>query len=393
MPIKAYYLTPDGSLQRDLSREQIIGAYETKKGLLWVDVSETTEEDGQFLERELYLHHLAVEDCVSFDIHPPKIDNFDDYLFIVVHGINHVIESDTVETSEIGLFLGKSFVISNHKFPSYSISHIQQIIDENDRLMRRGSDFLAHTLVDQVIENVLPTIDRMTDFAEEIEGEVIHRPERNVLDAIMKLKRSALKVHRVMTPQRDVLNRLSRGEFSIIRKEAYIFFRDIYDDLVRIGDLNQSILDRSDNALATYLSSVANKQNETMRILSIVATIFLPLTLLTGIYGMNFEHMPELGWRWGYYMVLGIIGFVVLVLVWRFWASGWLAWGKRKITWVRPFVVEGKKIHGYLTSNIPDYLTSNISDYLTSNIKIKLWQKKIGDTDKNMKKTGRDENG
>lgn len=352
MPIKAYYLTSDGNLQSDLSQAQIIEAYESKQGLLWVDISETTGEDGQFLEQDLRLHHLAVEDCVSFDIHSPKIDNFDDYIFIVVHGINHAIESDTVETSEIGIFLGKNFVISNHNFPSYSVSFIQQKIEESDRLMRRGPDFLAHAVVDALIDNVMPTIDRMTDFAEEIEEEVIHRPQQNVLDAIMKFKRSALKVHRVMAPQRDVLNRLSRGEFPIIKKEAQIFFRDIYDHVARIEDLNQTLLDRADNALATYLSSVANKQNETMRVLSIVATIFLPLTLLAGIYGMNFEYMPELQWRWGYFMVLGIIGFVILVLVWRFWASGWFAWGKRRMTWVKPFMVEGKKIQGYLTPNI-----------------------------------------
>jgi MFS family permease len=108
------------------------------------------------------------------------------------------------------------------------------------------------------------------------------------------------------------------------------------------------VLDRADNALATYLSSVANRQNETMKVLSIVATIFLPLTLLAGIYGMNFEYMPELQWRWGYFAVLGVIVLVILILVWRFWASGWLAWGRRRMSWVKPFVVESKKIRGYL---------------------------------------------
>jgi magnesium transporter len=352
MSIKAYFLTPEGTLQSDLTLQQIQEAYSSKQGLLWVDVSETTAEDGRFLEHDFGFHNLAVEDCVSTQIHSPKIDNFDDYLFVIVHGINHVIESDTVETAELALFIGKNYIISNHKFPLYSIGAVQQRIEENDRLMRRGVDFLAHALIDTLIDNVRPTIDRMNDFAEEIEEEVIHRPQQGVLDAIMKLKRSALKVHRVMAPQREVLNRLSRGEFPIIKKDSQIFFRDIYDHVVRIEDLVQSILDRADNALATYLSSVANRQNETMRVLSIVATIFMPLTLLVGIYGMNFDYMPELTWRWGYFMVLGIIGFVILALIWRFWASGWFAWGRRRITWVKPFMVEGKKIQGYLISNI-----------------------------------------
>jgi magnesium transporter len=151
-----------------------------------------------------------------------------------------------------------------------------------------------------------------------------------------------------MSPQREVLNRLSRGEFPVIKTEAQIFYRDVYDHVVRIEDLNQTILDRSDNAMATYLSSVANRQNETMRVLSVVATIFLPLTLLAGIYGMNFDYMPELHWRWGYFMILGIILLVVLIVIWRFWASGWFAWGKRHTTWTKPFMVNGNKIRGYI---------------------------------------------
>ena len=257
------------------------------------------------------------------------------------------METDIVQTAEIALFLGENYVVSGHSYPSFSIQAVQHSVEADSRPMKRGADFLAHTILDALVDNVAPTIDRMSDVAEEIEIEVIHNPQQNVLEGILKLKRSTLRVHRVMAPQREVLNRLSRGEFPLIKTEAQIFYRDVYDHVVRIEDRNQTILDRADNALATYLSSVANRQNETMKVLSVVATIFLPLTLLAGIYGMNFEYMPELQWRWGYFMVLGIIGFVILVLVWRFWASGWFAWGKRRMSWVKPFVVETKKIRGY----------------------------------------------
>ena len=348
MAIKAYYLAPGGNLQRDLSEDEIVKACESKQGLLWADMSETTEDDSKFLEQNLHFHHLAVEDCVSPQIHPPKIDDFGDYLFIVVHGINHVVESDIVETAELAFFLGENFVVSTHDFPLYSVKAVQQMVDGDSRLMKRGAGFLAHAIIDALVDNVMPTIDRMSDVAEEIEEEVIRQPQQHVLDGILKLKRSSLRVHRVMAPQREVLNRLSRGEFPVVREESQIFYRDVYDHIVRIEDLNQTILDRADNALATYLSSVANRQNETMRVLSIVATIFMPLTLLAGIYGMNFEYMPELQWRWGYFMVLGIIILVILTLIWRFWASGWFVWGKRHITWTKPFAVNGNKIRGYI---------------------------------------------
>jgi magnesium transporter len=346
MPLRAYYLTTDGTLQRELSEEQIKAAFESKEGLLWVDISETTEEDGRFLERVFKFHHLAIEDCVSPLIHPPKIDDFDDYLFITAHGINHVAESDIVETAELALFLGRNFVVSNHNTPLYSTEAVRQMVESDGRPMRRGTDFLAHALVDALIDNVLPTVDIMSDVAQDIEEETIRNPQPPTLEAILKLKRSTLRIHRVMAPQREVLNRLSRGEFPIIRSEAQIYYRDVYDHLVRIEDLNQTIRDRADNALATYLSAVANKQNETMKVLSIVAAIFLPLTLVAGIYGMNFEHMPELKWEWAYFAVLGFMGIVVISVIWWFWARNWIAWGRKRASWVRPFVVAPEKLIG-----------------------------------------------
>jgi magnesium transporter len=348
MPFKAYYLSPEGLLKRDIDKKDIITFFNSGEGLLWVDISETTEDDAVFLEQTLGFHHLAVEDCLSTNTHASKIDDFNDYLFIVVHGINYLKESELVETAELAIFLGRHFVVSNHNYPLYSIDAIQRMTEEDGRPMQRGADFLTYAIIDTMIDNIIPTIDRMSDFAEELEEEVIRNPQQLILEAIMKLKRSTLRIHRCVTPQREVLNRLSRGEFSIIKSEAQIFYRDIYDHLVRIQGLNQSIRDRTDYALSTYLSSVANRQNETMRVLSIVATIFLPLTLLAGIYGMNFENMPELKWEWGYFAVLGIMATAISILVWRFWANNWIGWGRKQVRWIKPLKVDPKKLVGYI---------------------------------------------
>jgi magnesium transporter len=349
MPYQAFYLSPEGELRRDLHEEEIKAAYESKQGMLWVDITKTTEEDGQFMERVFRFHHLAVEDCVSSGIHPPKIDDFNDYLFIVVHGINYAVESEIVTTAELAIFLGSHFVVSNHNFPLYSLDAVRHLVEDNGHPMERGANLFAHAMIDTMIDNVLPTIDRMGEVTEEIEEEAIHHPEQSTLDAILKLRRSALRIHRVMAPQREVMNRLSRGEFAIIENAAQIFFRDIYDHLVRIEELNQNIQDRADNAQATYLSSVANKQNETMKILAMVATIFLPLTLVAGIYGMNFENMPELKWSWGYFAVLGFMASVISIVAWRFWARNWFTWGRRHVIRVRPFAVESEKLIGHIT--------------------------------------------
>jgi magnesium transporter len=348
MPLQAYYLGPDGELKRDLSQPEIKAAFDSGKGLLWVDIVATDEADGQLLGQLFNFHSLAIEDCLSPDIHPPKIDDFGDYLFIIVHGINHAAESELVETAELAIFLGPNFMVSNHNYPLYSVEAVKRGVEDNSRLLKRGVNFLAHALIDKLIDNIMPTVDRMNQLSEEIEEEAIRAPHQTTLEAVLKLKRSALRVHRIMAPQREVLNRLSRGEFSIIEREAQIFYRDIYDHLVRLEDLNQSIRDSADNTLSTYLSSVANRQNETMKVLSIVATIFLPLTLLAGIYGMNFDYMPELSWRWGYFAVLGVIAAVIVGAIWWFWARNWINWGRRRIKRVRPFAVEPKKLAGYL---------------------------------------------
>ena len=348
MPFTAYYLASDGKLHRNLTEDQIKSSFDSGTELLWVDTSETTNEDGQFLERVFHFHPLAIEDCISTNIHPPKVDDFGDHIFIIVHGVNYAVESEVVETAELAIFLGKNYVVSNHSYPLLSVEAVKQLVERDGRQMRRSADFLAYSIVDALVDNVLPTVDKMTEIAEDIEEEVVHQPQQPTLEAILKLKRSAVHLHRVMAPQREVLNRISRGDFELIGEDAKIFYRDIYDHIVRIEDLNQTVRDMTDNALATYMSSIANRQNEVMKILSIVAAIFLPLGLITGIFGMNFVNMPELNISWGYYAVLAFIGLAVLSVLGLFWARGWINWGRRPVLRMKSFAVDKEKLAGYI---------------------------------------------
>jgi magnesium transporter len=268
---------------------------------------------------------------------------------MILHGINHQAKSDVVETTELELFLGQYYVVTVHDLTLNSLQAVKAHVDESGRWMLKGADFLAHAIIDALIDNILPTIDQMGDIADYVEDAAIRRPVPDTIDSILKLKRSVLRIHRVIAPQREILNRLSRGEFSLINEEAEIYYRDIYDHLIRIEDLNQTIRDMTDNALSTYLSSVANKQNDSMKMLTIVATIFMPLTLLAGIYGMNFEYMPELKWHWAYFCVLGVIVVAIISMVLWFWARKWINWG-RKVT---------EKMHMFTVS--PDKLTWHIN--------------------------------
>ena len=343
-----YYLGPDGRFEQDLSLERIRAALGRSGGLLWMDFCETSEEDGQLLVELFHFHHLAVEDCVGPRIDPPKADDYGDHLFVIVHGINHAQDSDVVETAELALFIGKNFVVSSHHLPLYSIEAVKRQVEDDGPPMKRGSDFLAHALIDSLVDNVLPTLDRMSEVAAEIEERATVAPSAGILQTILRLKRSVRQIHRTMVPQKELLNRLSRGELGgFIRPETALFYRDIYDHLTTIEALNEAIRDSADNSLSAYLSSVSNRQNETMRVLAIVGAIFLPLMLLSGIYGMNFEYMPELHWPWAYFAVLGAMGIVIVTALAVFWRRGWFRLRRPPSPTRHSFAVKREKLRGH----------------------------------------------
>jgi magnesium transporter len=320
----AFYLAPDGKLLDQLSTEQVKSFLATGEGLLWVDMEDVTDKDTELLSDVFCFHPLAVADCVSKDIHPPKIDDFDDYLFIIVHGINYRIESEVVETTELALFLGKNYVITSHDVPMMSVSSMLDRVRKDGRLMRRGADFFVHDLIDALVDNIMPTINGMDEKNDQLEAEALHEPKRETLMSIMQLKRSTLALTRVMLPQREIMNGLSRGEYALISERAQIYYRNIYDHLVRIEMLTLGLRDMVESVLSTYLSSVSNHMNEVMKVLTIIATIFIPLTFITGIYGMNFANMPELEWRYGYFVILIVMAVIGISLVVYFRKRRWL---------------------------------------------------------------------
>ena len=321
---RAFYAAPDGRFLDQLSREQIRDCLATGEGLLWVDIEGAADDDTNLLANTFCFHPLAVADCVSKNIHPPKIDDFEDYLFIIVHGINYHIESDVVETAELALFLGKNYVVTSHDVPMRWVSSMLDRIHTNERAMRRGGDFLAHDIIDTLVDNIMPTIDEMDERSVAVEAEALHEPKRQTLISIMQLKRSILALTRVILPQREIANALSRGEYALISERARIYYRNIYDHLVRIEMLTRDLRDMAESALNTYLSSVSNRMNEVMKMLTLIATIFIPLTFVAGIYGMNFANMPELEWQYGYFAILAVMAVIGVSLVFYFRRKRWL---------------------------------------------------------------------
>ncbi len=320
----AFYMAPSGELLDQLDKKQVQDLLIKKDGLLWIDIEDVTDEDAELLSAVFGFHPLAVEDCISRDIHPPKIDDFEDYLFVIVHGINYHTESEVVETTELAFFMGKNYVVTTHDVPMRSISSMLDHIRKDGRLMRRGADFLTHDIIDALVDNIMPTIEQMDEKNDQLEDEALHKPKRETLMAIMQLKRSILSLTRIILPQREIVNRLSRGEYNLICERAQIYYRNIFDHLVRIEMLTLGLRDMTESVLSTYLSSVSNRMNEVMKVLTLIATIFIPLTFIAGIYGMNFANMPELALRYGYFVILGVMAVIGISLAVYFRRKKWL---------------------------------------------------------------------
>jgi magnesium transporter len=320
-----FYLTPKGELVTEFDTTQIPDILGSGEGLLWIDIEENTPEDGEFLGNYFPFHPLAVADCVSKNIHPPKIDEFDDHLFIIIHGINYCVESEIEETTELALFVGKNYLVTSHDVPMRSVeSTLRRVQTKGGRLMRRGADMLAYEILDALVDNIIPVIEELQETLGKVETEALQDPQKDTLGRVLQVKKSILALNRVMSPQREVVNNLSRGLYPFISDGAQIYYRNIYDHLVRIESLNQDLRDLADSILATYLSSVSNRMNQVMKVLSIVAAIFLPLALIAGIYGMNFVNMPELQWRFGYFVIIGVMAALAGGLVFYFRKKKWL---------------------------------------------------------------------
>lgn len=344
MPVAIYHLHPDGRLTSDLETTEIPRLIESTEGLLWVDISDPGQDEATLLEEVFGFHPVTVDVALEPRPHPAKADRFDSYVFMLLHGVDHSQPVDVVATVEMSMFIGRNYIVTVHRGRLFAVDSVIESLRQHPAAIAGRADFLAHALIDALASNILPMIDALRDVAEELEEAIIREPRPAQLDGLIRLKRSTLRLSRVVGPQIAVVARLGRGEFDLIGPDAGIFFVDVHDQLVFMQGLIDSTRERADHAVATYMSSVALKQNETMRTLAIVASIFLPLTLLAGVYGMNFENMPELEVSWAYFAVVGFMAVVIIAgSVWLTWRR-WLWLGRRAAERVRPFVVEPQRV-------------------------------------------------
>ncbi|MEW6610500.1 MAG: magnesium/cobalt transporter CorA [Patescibacteria group bacterium] len=289
--------------------------------MFWLDIDEPTKREGELLSSFFHFHSLAIEDCWE-EVNHPKVDDYGDYLFIIFH------EPRTTEkrftTKEVEFFLGGSFLVTFHKSSLPHIKEVQMQLEKRPELFSRGPDFLLYLILDDIIDNYFPVLDKIESRIDELEDSIVVNPSRDMVNGIFVLKREVLHLKKVIGPQREILNRFTRAEFPLVAKTSLVYYRDLYDHIYRIYDLAESFRDLLSGALDAYLSSLSNRMNEIMKVLTVITTILLPLSLIAGIYGMNFHFMPELAKPWGYPFALSLMVLVASFMIRYFKKKGWI---------------------------------------------------------------------
>ncbi|HJU87627.1 MAG TPA: magnesium/cobalt transporter CorA [Gemmatimonadota bacterium] len=274
---------------------------------LWIDLEAPTDEELRLLEDPFAFHPLAIEDCLTPE-HQPKIEDFGPYLFLIFRGVDLDPPADRFETIKLAAFLGPNYLITYHRRPMRSVAAVltKYARDEKGDLFR-GVDYLLYEILDHMIEFYFPVLERIEHDIEAVEDRIFTADDENTLDAILGLKRRVMEIKRALTPHRELFGRIARNEFEEITPQTVVFYRDLYDSTYRLAEVADSYRDVLSGTLDAHISMISHRLNEVMKVLTIFATIMLPLTFIAGVYGMNFDFMPELHWRYGYFFVWGIM--------------------------------------------------------------------------------------
>jgi magnesium transporter len=253
---------------------------------VWVDLQNPSEEEARVLYEPFGFHELAIEDALK-EIQTPKVESYGDYLYLILHGIDFEAAKHTFATHEVDIFLGERFLVTVHDDFSRSVARLLEVCPRNDFVLAEGPAALLHRIVDSMVDNYRPEVEKLEARLDEIEDHIFNQPTASDVREILGLKRDVTSLRRVVTPQRDVVGRLARREFQQISESLSYRFRDVYDHLVRLADEATLYHDRITSLLDAHLSFTSNRLNQVMKTLTIISTIFLPLTVLTGMFGMN----------------------------------------------------------------------------------------------------------
>ena len=286
---------------------------EVEGNIIWADVSDPTSRDFEELAEEFGFHHLSIEDCQNAH-QRPKVEEYTGYYFIVLYEAELAGPNDRLELRELNIFLGKNYLVTVHSRPIRAIAMASRLWHEWTDRADQGAGLLAYLLIDGIVDDYLPLLDIMSDRMDDLEDSIFGEWRAESIEEIFSIKKKLLYLRRAITPLRDVFNMLLRREQPIFPRETHVYFQDVFDHLIRVADTIDTLRDMLGSTMDAYLSVSGNRMNKVMKRLTSISTILMSVTLIAGIYGMNFDFMPELKWRFGYVFALGTMVGVGLAL-------------------------------------------------------------------------------
>jgi magnesium transporter len=298
---------------------------------LWVDLESPTPKENKYvLEEVFHFHPLSIEDCVTAspspkvdEYSPREEDRFAAYLFMVIHAVDYSRKDGVFATRELNFFLGKNFLVTYHDGPLRSVTVTEECAVKATINIARAPDRVAHMLLDSIVESYKPALDELSLEIAELEQQALQHPTTQTLNKLLQIKKEVLHLRQIIGPQREVLARFARGEFKLIRSHLVPYYRDVYDTLFHISELAQGYADTLTGILQVYLNMSSNRTGEVVKLLTMITVITTPLMMVGTWYGMNFKHMPELDWRYGYTAAVTLTLLSTLATYWYFKKKKW----------------------------------------------------------------------
>lgn len=296
---------------------------DSDKSVKWIEIKSLEDIDLiNKVGKKFNIHPLVIEDILSTD-HMPKLEDYDEYLFLIIEGMN-LVEDGELEVEQFSFILFKDLVISFQQSDSKIFDSILSRLSEGSNIRKNGADDLLYALTDTIVDNYFLVVERIGENIDEVEDIVLLNPKREVLQEIYKLKRDLIYIRKTLWPMRNAISSISKNDYDLVDEKTLYYFRDVYDHIIQMIDIIETYRDICSGMLDTYLSSISNKTNDIMKVLTIFSTIFIPLTFIAGVYGMNFRYLPELNWKYGYASFWIISAIITGVLLRFFKKKNWL---------------------------------------------------------------------
>jgi len=311
--IFTYAITQENQLIKDVKIEDLRS---DRFKFYWVDFEEPTDEETKLLSEFFHFHPLAIEDCLHF-IQRPNMNYYDGVLFFVLHSLGN-----TMRCEEIDVFVGENYVVSFHKEKDQAIDMVKQKLFASMEMEKVGPLYVLHSIIDELVDCYFPILHQIEDKLNEYEER--EASSKKIIEEVYEIRRDLIRLRKTIIPMRDLLYRMINSKRIQDTKQIHHYFSDIYDHLMKLTDMAASNQDVTSDMRENYMSVQSNRMNSIMMTLTVITTIFMPLTFIVGVYGMNFDHIPELHWKYGYFIILGVMAIIVTVMIFWFYKKGWL---------------------------------------------------------------------